>query len=62
MSVQLIVYNALGKEVSTLINERQDAGYYSIEFDGGKFSSGVYLYRLVVDGIIINTRRMVLLK
>jgi len=62
VSVQLIVYDALGKEVSTLVNERQNAGYYIVEFNGSKFTSGVYSYRLVVNGNIINTRRMILLK
>jgi len=65
--VNLIIYNALGKEIVTLVNEKQNAGYYTINFDardshGYNFSSGVYFYKLAVDGNVIDTKRMVLLK
>lgn len=43
---QLKVYNILGMEVATLVNEMKSAGNYSIEFDATKFTSGVYLYTL----------------
>jgi len=58
----LKVYDALGKEVATLVNQIQNAGYYAIDFAGSNFSSGAYFYRLIVDGNIIDTKRMVLLK
>jgi len=44
--VQLKVFNLLGKEVSTLVNERQQAGNYRVSFDGGNLPSGVYFYKL----------------
>ncbi|MBX2974803.1 MAG: T9SS type A sorting domain-containing protein [Ignavibacteriaceae bacterium] len=44
--VTLKIYDILGKEVTTLINEQKQAGKYSIEFDASKLSSGVYLYEL----------------
>jgi len=61
-NVKIIIYDALGKEVSALIEQKQNAGTYSIEFNASKLSSGVYIYSLIVDGIIVDTRRMVLMK
>ncbi|MBL7127812.1 MAG: DUF1028 domain-containing protein [Ignavibacteria bacterium] len=61
-NVKIIVYDALGKEVSTLIEQKQTAGTYSIEFNASNQSSGVYIYSMIVNGIIVETRRMVLTK
>ncbi|MDQ3021510.1 MAG: T9SS type A sorting domain-containing protein [Bacteroidota bacterium] len=58
----LKIYDVLGNEVSTLVNEKQNAGYYAIDFNGSNLSSGVYFYKLAVDGNVIDTKRMVLLK
>ncbi|HRI46341.1 MAG TPA: YCF48-related protein [Ignavibacteriaceae bacterium] len=44
--VTLKIYDLLGKEVTTLLNEEKQAGKYSIEFNASKLSSGVYLYEL----------------
>jgi len=60
--ITLKVFDILGNEVAILINEKKEAGIYSVQFDGSNLSSGVYLYRLKADGIIIDTKRMVLLK
>jgi hypothetical protein len=46
--VQLKVYDILGNEIATLVNEYKPAGTYEVEFDGSNFSSGVYLYILRV--------------
>ena len=59
--VSLKVYDALGKEVATLINKEQPAGEYEVEFDGSNYSSGIYFYR-IKSGSFIETRRMILLK
>ncbi len=59
--VKLVVYDALGKEVQTLVNEKLSAGSYEVEFEGSNFSSGVYFYRLEA-GNFSNVRRMILLK
>lgn len=48
--VTLKVYDILGKEVSALVNEVKDAGFYSVKFDGTYLSSGVYFYSINVDG------------
>ncbi len=47
--VTLKVYDVLGREVKSLINERQDAGYYKIEFGASSLSSGIYVYRIIAD-------------
>ncbi|MCY7360481.1 MAG: SBBP repeat-containing protein [Ignavibacteria bacterium] len=60
--VSLKVYDVLGNEVATLINERKNAGSYEVEFDGSNFSSGIYFYSLTVDGNLIDTKKMILLK
>ena len=45
-NVQLLVYNVLGKEIATLVNEEKPAGNYEVNFDASKLSSGVYFYQL----------------
>ncbi len=59
--VSLKVYDILGKEVSVLINETKDAGYYTAEFDGSKLSSGLYFYR-ITSGSFTKQLKMILLK
>jgi hypothetical protein len=60
-NVNLKVYDATGKLVSVLVNEKQVAGYYTKEFNAGNLASGVYFYRLVA-GNFIDTKRFVLIK
>ncbi len=59
--VSLKVYDVLGKEIVTLVNEEKEAGEYAVEFDGANLTSGIYYYRLEA-GIFSETRKMVLLK
>jgi len=59
--VNLVVYNILGKEVKTLVNEVKSAGSYNIHFDAGSLPSGVYFYRLTA-GSFSETRKLVLMK
>jgi photosystem II stability/assembly factor-like uncharacterized protein len=59
--VTLKVYDILGKEVATLVNEEKPAGSYEIEFSADKLPSGVYYYQLKT-GSFIKTKKMVLLK
>lgn len=60
-NVKIVVYNILGKKVSELINEKQNAGSYEVEFNGNNLPSGIYFYELRA-GDFIETRKMVLLK
>ncbi|MCH8033439.1 MAG: T9SS type A sorting domain-containing protein [Bacteroidetes bacterium] len=59
--VNLKVYNVLGKEAATLVNEERPAGSYELEFDASSLASGVYLYRLQA-GDFIETKKMILLR
>lgn len=59
--VTLKVYDILGKEVTTLVNRRQNAGYYNITFHAANFSSGVYFYRLTA-GNFTDTKKFLLMK
>jgi ligand-binding sensor domain-containing protein len=61
LSVKLVVYNILGREVATLVNEKQKPGSYSVAFDAGHLSSGVYFYKLSA-GNYVKTMKMILLK
>jgi len=60
--VKLVVYNIQGKEIATLVNEKQKAGEYEVKFDGSNLSSGIYFYSLYADGKITDTKKMILLK
>ena len=59
--LQLKVYDVLGKEVATLVNEEKPAGSYDVEFDASSFSSGVYYYQLRT-GEFVETKKMILLR
>lgn len=59
--VNLIVYDALGREVATLVNEKKSPGNYSVQFDGSNLPSGIYFYRIVTDGFT-ETKKMNLIK
>jgi len=59
--VQLKVYDILGKEVTTLVNEEKQQGNYSVLFNGNNLPSGVYVYSLRVNEFIEN-KKMVLLR
>ncbi|MCX6165047.1 MAG: T9SS type A sorting domain-containing protein [Ignavibacteriae bacterium] len=59
--IKLVVYDILGKEIATLVNEKQSPGTYEVTFDGSKLTSGIYFYRFVTDGFS-ETKKMVLLK
>jgi photosystem II stability/assembly factor-like uncharacterized protein len=59
--VELKVYNILGQEVATLVNESLLPGTHMAMFDGGRFASGVYFYRIVA-GEFTSVRKMMLLR
>jgi hypothetical protein len=59
--VKLVIYDVIGREVTTLVNEIKHPGNYNVSFDASNFASGVYFYRMEA-GDFINVKKMVLIK
>jgi len=59
--VEIIIFDILGKEIATLVNEKLSAGSYSVDWIAINYPSGVYFYKLVTDEYV-DTKKMVLLK
>jgi hypothetical protein len=64
--VTLKIYNEQGKEIKALVDGYQQAGTYKVNFDASNLSSGVYFYKIAVNGIQsaawTQTKKMVLVK
>jgi photosystem II stability/assembly factor-like uncharacterized protein len=61
VSTTLEVYDILGNEVATLVNEEKQPGVYEVEFDGSQLSSGIYFYTLT-SGNFSASKKLILLK
>jgi hypothetical protein len=61
-SVLVKVFDILGREKTTLVNQNQNAGTYLVDWNAEAISSGTYFYRLIVNGDIIDTKKMILIK
>jgi hypothetical protein len=59
--VRLKIYDNTGRELITLVEEFKEAGYYTVEFNGSRYASGIYYYKLE-SGNFISTKKMVLVK
>ena len=59
--VTLKVFDMLGKRVATLVNKRESAGRYEVNFDASRLSSGVYIYKLRI-GDLVSSKKMILMK
>lgn len=59
--VRLKVYDILGRDIATLVNEKQNPGTYQVKFDGSRLSNGIYLYKLTA-GNYAQSKKMILLK
>ena len=64
--VKLIVYDVLGREIKTLVNEKLNAGMYEVDWpapsgDGSSYPSGVYFYKLITDDYI-SVKKMLMIK
>jgi len=59
--VTLKVFDLLGREVATLVDEEKPAGEYEVEFNGAGLPSGIYFYQLKADEYS-DTKKMILLK
>ena len=64
--VTLKIYDVLGREVKTLVNEVKTAGSYEVKFNASSFASGIYFYRVSITGNdgknFVSTRKMLLMK
>ncbi len=60
-NIKIIVFDILGREINTLLNEPKPAGTYEVEFNASKLASGVYFYQLSA-GSFIQTKKLMLLK
>ncbi len=60
-NVKLIIYNILGQEVKTLVNEFKEAGVHTVNFNASKLNSGLYIYKIEA-GSFTQTRKMTLIK
>lgn len=60
-NVTLLVYDILGREVTTLVHETKKAGYYSVEFNAASLPSGIYFYKLTA-GKSAQTKQMILVR
>ena len=61
-NVDLSIYNILGQKVATLVNKKQPAGTYSVQWDASGFASGVYVYKLETGNGYRQVKKLVLLK
>ncbi|MEO8514912.1 MAG: T9SS type A sorting domain-containing protein, partial [Ignavibacteria bacterium] len=59
--VGLFIYNSLGQQITTLINQQLTPGTYEVEWDASNFPSGLYFYQLT-SGEYSETKKMILLK
>lgn len=68
VKVVIKIYDILGREVRTLVNEIRKAGYYDVKFDMSVYASGVYFYRIEVRQAgsstdeFVQAKKMVLVK
>lgn len=60
-AITLKIFNALGEEVATLLQEKRAAGKYNVSWNAANLPSGVYMYRLEGEGFV-ETKRLVLMK
>jgi hypothetical protein len=63
--VSIKVYDITGREVMTLLNEQQTAGFHTVQLNGINLSSGVYFYRINAEGkglSFVMTNKMALIK
>ncbi len=59
--VTVKIYDVMGRELITLVNEINQPGYYTVRFDGSYLSSGVYFYRMTA-GDFVAVKKFVLMK
>lgn len=60
--IEFTVYDLMGKEIRKLVDQKQSIGVYQINFSAENLSSGIYFYKLTVNGKLIDTKKMILVK
>ena len=60
-NVKLTLYNLIGQEIGTTVNEYKESGIHTINFDGSELNSGIYIYKLQA-GSFVETKKMILMK
>jgi photosystem II stability/assembly factor-like uncharacterized protein len=60
--VQIKVFDIQGREISILVNRKQTPGNYECNFDASNITSGIYFYQLTADGVMIATKKMLMIK
>jgi hypothetical protein len=61
VAVSLKIYDALGSEIETIVDQKMEPGYYKYQWSGTKYASGVYFYRLTA-GSFVSTKKLMILK
>ena len=59
--MKITVFDILGKEVASLINEKMEAGYHNVEFNASDLASGLYIYKME-SGNFTDVKKMMLIK
>ncbi len=60
--VKIVIFDVLGREVKTLVNDKMIPGEYGIYLNANDFSSGVYFYTMFLDGSFFDTKKMIMIK
>jgi photosystem II stability/assembly factor-like uncharacterized protein len=61
VAVKLIIYDAAGREIKTLVNQKQPAGVFEVKFDVGNLSSGIYYYKIISENFV-STKKFIIIK
>ena len=60
--INISVYDIQGKLITELVKQKYNAGTYEVDFTRNNYSSGIYFYSLIIDGSVIKTKKMILIK
>jgi hypothetical protein len=61
-NVAIKIYDMHGKEIKTLVNKYHGRDNYKINFNSEGYSSGTYFYQLIINGLLIESKKMILIK
>jgi hypothetical protein len=61
-NVSITVFDLLGRKVETLMDEKLNTGRYNVKWDGSAYPAGVYFYNMIINGKLVETKKMLLIK